>query len=551
MSGAVVMVAAVNRHAMPDRHRLFGVREARLAAFDVLPRSLWLSGTINSQGELEPRLRALAGLRATLAAGEPPDAGNPDWPDPALAAGVSTTLARLELPTLCHRYGGLVDEVVGSLLWHLDLIIDYVDRGDSPAGARRRALAAFADDWQQRRRIVEELVDALGDVGDLLASASWNQLRGLLESAEWQAIVQAGRALAALPELGALLQRLGRAAPSPSTTRPHALTDAAAEQASEPCLRLRAARIPEMPGETRGVYRSGRIARMLPCETMLLTRRPLRLLWHARHAERSLLTYEDDDLLFQAVPEPVPAAQAQPRHRREPTLEAGPLLVCVDTSGSMQGAPETLAKAVVLAALRAAHAQRRACRVYAFSGPDEIVELELDLDLPGVERLGSFLTQGFRGGTEVSGPLERVLARLEDERWRQADLLIASDGEFGVPATTLAALADARARLGLRVQGVLICARETTGLSTVADDVFRLHGALPAARGPARDDRASRGAPGRPVNLTAAFFPGVLAAAGPAAADNSERAARAFGAAPVPTAAAAPRDDRSPTGSGS
>jgi uncharacterized protein with von Willebrand factor type A (vWA) domain len=41
---------------------------------------------------------------------------------------------------------------------------------------------------------------------------------------------------------------------------------------------------------------------------------------------------------------------------------AGPILLCLDTSGSMRGAPENIAKAVVIAALRAAHRAGRGCR---------------------------------------------------------------------------------------------------------------------------------------------------------------------------------------------
>ena len=70
-----------------------------------------------------------------------------------------------------------------------------------------------------------------------------------------------------------------------------------------------------MPGETRGVYRSGRIARMLPAETMLLTHRRLRLVWHAHRAERSLLTYEEDERLREIVQEMAPVCRPGPQRR--------------------------------------------------------------------------------------------------------------------------------------------------------------------------------------------------------------------------------------------
>ncbi len=272
-----------------------------------------------------------------------------------------------------------------------------------------------------------------------------------------------------------------------------------------------------MPGETRGVYRSGRIARMLPSESMQLTHPRLRLVWHAHHAERSLLTYEEDDRMHQTVQERVPIPRPNPQRSPDTRMEAGPMLICVDTSGSMRGGAEAVAKAVVLEAMRTAHAQNRACHVFAFGGPDEIVELELDLDVAGIERLAQFLGQGFRGGTDICGPLERVLARLAEERWQLADLLIASDGEFGATPQTAAATARAKVDLGLRVQGVLIGDRETIGMLELADDIFWV-----------RDWRRYGGsAADSPVptkSLTAMYFPGALRSPGKPLTAAADRA---------------------------
>ena len=282
-----------------------------------------------------------------------------------------------------------------------------------------------------------------------------------------------------------------------------------------------------MPGETRGVCRSGRIARMLPSETMQLTHRRLRLLWHAHHAERCLLTYEEDDRMHQSVRDRVPVSRPYPQRKPDKRMEAGPMLICVDTSGSMQGGAEAVAKAVVLEAMRTAHAQQRHCHVFAYGGPDEIVEQTLDLDAAGIGQLVQFLGQGFRGGTDICGPLERVLDRLVQERWQRADLLIASDGEFGATPQTALALARAKVEQGLRVQGVLIGDRETIGMLELADDVFWV-----------RDWRRYGGydvdSPVPTKSLTAIYFPGALRSAGHHATSRGDAAPHAK---PPPAAA--------------
>lgn len=52
-----------------------------------------------------------------------------------------------------------------------------------------------------------------------------------------------------------------------------------------------------------------------------------------------------------------------------PAAEMGPIILCLDTSGSMRGAREVVAKALALECLRGAHRQQRPCYLYAFSGP--------------------------------------------------------------------------------------------------------------------------------------------------------------------------------------
>ena len=183
-----------------------------------------------------------------------------------------------------------------------------------------------------------------------------------------------------------------------------------------------------------------------------------------------------------------------------------PIILCLDTSGSMRGAPETIAKAVVLEALRTAHREGRGCLLMAFGGPDEIVERELSHTPAGLRALLDLMGQGFDGGTDVQGPIERAIERVHQARWASADLLIVSDGEFGCVPATLARLDDARDRLGLRVQGILVGDRETMGLMEVADHIhwvrdWRRHGGGTEAPG---------FSPVVSKSLTALYFPNAL-----------------------------------------
>ena len=520
--------AAVQPGASPPDPARFEPLEAALAPLDRLPRALWLGGMTHSGGELDGRLAALEAWRSALLAGSLPQA-SPAWPEPPLQEVVRTVFGRLELPAYCADRAELVDTVLQGLLFHLDLIVDYRDRGDTEAEARTRAVESFAADWAERCGEIDELVGAFGDLGDLLKNTRWDALRGLLRSTEWREVMRIRALIERLPELARILRALGRARPTDEVSESSQALQAVVEQAEVQRSVSRRVRVPDLPGETRGVQRSGRIARMLPAEAMLLGHPRLRLVWHARRAERTLLAYEDDDHLQEDCLRPAPVLRPSLRPAPDRRLEQGPMLVCVDTSGSMQGGAEAVAKAVVLEAARCAHAQRRACRVYAFGGPDEVVEMELGVDPDGVGRLARFLGQGFGGGTDICAPLERAIARLDEAGWELADLLIASDGEFGATPALAARVGAARRERGLRVQGILIGDRETIGLLELADDIhwvrdWRRYGGDAGKPGDAdadgrRGDGAGANAPtlaaggGSPVHsshLTADYFPGAL-----------------------------------------
>lgn len=490
----------------PPASLLFAEREARLSMLDTLPRPLWLGSLINAEGRVESRLIALVALGADLVAGVLPFGAIGRWPSDALANELATIFRRLHLAAYCEGKPALAQQVVSSLLWHLDHVVDYQDRGASRADAEARALADFAEDWRERCGVVDELTAVFGDLGDLSHDAQWGDMKGLLRSEAWQEVLRIRRLIERLPELARLIRGLGRDRATEVEADAAVRWKERLAPAVAPVSVPRPVRMPDLPGETRGVRRSGRVARMLPAETLLLAHRRLRLLWHARHAERALLTYEDDDRQTETSHDTVLMPQVCTRQEPAPKREMGPMLICVDTSASMKGGAEVVAKACALEAARTAHAQGRSSHLFAFGGPGELLEMPLRLDAEGIQSLSTFLAQGFRGGTDICGPIERAIERLREAQWQLADLLIVSDGDFGATPQVASALHETKARLGARVQGVLIGDRETIGLLELADDVFWV-------RDWRRYGDSSNEAADSPVHsksLTAEYFPGAL-----------------------------------------
>ena len=467
-----------------------------------LPRTLWLPALISAVGTPQARLVDLQRWRQALSVGELP-AVDADFGDAVATAALRAVCAELGLPALCRGAGAMTEQLLRTLLWHLDRLIDLQPRLSRNAAITETA-AEFRAAWQEEKGDWDHLLALLQGLGDL-ANLRWDELRGLLRSREWQEAERISQALARMPELAALIRRLGRAERSAQARAlPPQPLDASVRRALghrvvETCL-------PGLPGELRGIRHTDRIESQLGSEAAMLLHPVLHKLWRARRAEARLLGYDSEAVLHDLRPDPA----APPRHDVAPplpeALERGPIIICLDTSGSMRGAPETIAKAVTLEAMRTAHREQRGCLLMAFGGPDEIVERELSHTRAGLQALLDLMGQGFDGGTDVQGPIERAIDRVHEARWASADLLIVSDGEFGCVPATLARLDDARERLGLRVQGVLVGDRETLGLMEVADHIhwvrdWRRHG---------NGHEPAGFSPVHSKSLTALYFPGAL-----------------------------------------
>ena len=160
----------------------------------------------------------------------------------------------------------------------------------------------------------------------------------------------------------------------------------------------RPARVRSTSLAVNDIDRSSDPARMLPGEAAWLGHAVLEWAWHARRAERGLLSYATDAFETSTMrverDEHGGASAARRDH--------GPVIVCLDTSGSMSGKRGLLAKAIVLHLLLIAHDEARRCHVFSFSGPGDVVEHSLDLSPAGVETMLAFLLLDFAGGTDVS-----------------------------------------------------------------------------------------------------------------------------------------------------
>ncbi len=281
--------------------------------------------------------------------------------------------------------------------------------------------------WLELSQQWHELEPVFSELGHMLGQG-WDLTQGILASQQWRDIIRYRKLVKQLPWLKQVIAALGRLQDK-NRSDETSITEQIFEPVKRIVEQIREVKSPHAVSETSGIRRSDDISRLLPGELVQLGHPQLNRLWHAKRAEHTLLTYQLSGVLSEHEPVEIEQLQEQ-EHRDDTQKESGPILVCLDGSASMQGEAEDIAKALVLEALRMAWQEQRACYVYLFSGPDQILQHELDLTRGGLGELLNFLTQTFHGGTDVIKPLLKALEKQQQDNWQDADILLVTDGRF-------------------------------------------------------------------------------------------------------------------------
>lgn len=325
----------------------------------------------------------------------------------------------------------------------------------------------FSDEWDERLAVWQQLESVFNDLG-IITGLGWDLSKGVLQSQGWMNLVRLHKLVEQLPQLREVIETLGRMKDCDGEP----IIEEIISRMSVLARREIEVSTPLVPMETKGITRSDSISRMLPQEAAFLGHPVLKKLWHARRAEHALLSYavEGTELLIQEFEQEQEIREEKPGN--QDNKHRGPMIICLDTSGSMHGTPENIAKALVLECLSVAKKEKRACFVYLFGSFGEVEELELTPTKEGLERMVLFLSMSFGGGTDAEGPLNLALQRSKEERWEKADIMIVSDGLFPVSSGVVRKINEAKKKRSLSVHGTLIGGQAQT-MSRICDPLHR------------------------------------------------------------------------------
>ena len=185
-------------------------------------------------------------------------------------------------------------------------------------------------------------------------------------------------------------------------------------------IRQEWAKDPLMRSEIVGVDESNRLENVLSSEVSLLSDPDTESLFLKKYADQNLLTfrYEDQKL--------VKSEDVLTEINRNVRLkEKGPFIICVDTSESMLGLPEQIAKVLCLGILKMAAKENRRAYLINFSTGIETLDL-LDI-ADSINEIAHFLRMSFHGGTDISLPLYEAIRQLQGNNYQDADVLVISD----------------------------------------------------------------------------------------------------------------------------
>lgn len=153
------------------------------------------------------------------------------------------------------------------------------------------------------------------------------------------------------------------------------------------------------------------LGRLLPSETMHLADPALEVLLHRKLAEGTALNYE-----------------LRGRERRT----QGPIIVCLDESGSMEGEPDCWAKAVALTLLDVAVKQRRDFALVHFDATVTRVDQAPRGQAVAWAQVEKMVEHFSGGGTRVASALVRARDLIQaGGNLKGADVLLVSDGVDG------------------------------------------------------------------------------------------------------------------------
>lgn len=154
---------------------------------------------------------------------------------------------------------------------------------------------------------------------------------------------------------------------------------------------------------------------------------------------------------------------------------SGPIIVCLDGSGSMGGQNNIWARALSMALMSVAHREKRDAAVVEFSSGGQIADWFFPKKGADPNDLTDMATHFFGGGTTILEGLERCQEIIKTvPEFKQGDIVLVTDGSCHMSERDIELRDELRAK-GVRIHGVTIGMANTPYTDEMCDDTVPVY----------------------------------------------------------------------------
>lgn len=359
------------------------------------------------------------------------------------------------LPAGAHKeIERLFDDLLGQWDSHLQAkVLDFHLRRAVPL------LNDLASNLHSKAREIQQLEELVEPFAEY-AGRYWDLSRDLWSDEGFDVLRSYRELLDREEELKALADLLGKMREAERFTEEETFSQHVVHRSvkSDPFLR----------SELSGVSNSNDLNRLLPAEAALLGDATTETVFFRKFAESELQTFSFEHRYLDERDGLSQITETVSRRK-----EKGPFVVCVDTSGSMEGLPERVAKVLCFGIMKMAAQEARKAFLINFSTGVKTLDLLHIADSMGA--LVDFLRRSFHGGTDLSLALDSTLKQLEDDDYRDADVLIISDFVmYKIDAELLRRMEYRRVNRNTRFYALIVSDEPNEEVTDVFDGLWRV-----------------------------------------------------------------------------
>ena len=206
------------------------------------------------------------------------------------------------------------------------------------------------------------------------------------------------------------------------------------------------------PDEISNVETGADLDLVLPAESMKLADEALEMGFMRNYLERGLFQYKLEE---------------------NPEKNEGPIVICIDESGSMSGARDTWAKAMALAIATIAADKNRPFTIIHFDSNVNHVDEFKDTKNIDPEKMLEAISRFSGGGTNFVLPLQSAFHTIKtNKNFEKADIIFITDGTCPIDATIKDSLKMSKGKLKTDIYTIILESQDTYGdISSLSDSV--------------------------------------------------------------------------------